>query len=395
MARKQTIDDLKLTGSTVFIRVDFNVPIRQGKVADDTRIRAAIPTISKAIDSGAKVILASHLGNPKNGPDPIFSLKPASDCLAGFLDLPVIMAPDCIGPEVKSLVERMNSGDVMLLENLRFHAGEKKNDPAFADALAELADTYVNDAFGTCHRAHASMVGVPERIPNSGVGYLVQKEIRFLSESLDDPRRPFLAILGGAKVSSKLGVIEHLFPKVDGFCIGGAMGFTFLAAMGNDVGGSLVERDLLDEARDILEQASLQGKTFLLPTDAITAETPEPGTIVSVSSVEYIPPELKGMDIGPDTIRQFSEVISRSGTILWNGPMGIFEIAEFAGGTFAIAQAIANSSAVSVIGGGDSAAAINKAGLQDRFTHISTGGGASLVYLEGKVLPGIGIIPEI
>jgi phosphoglycerate kinase len=391
---KLCIDDLELPGKRLLIRVDFNVPIdEQGTITDDTRIRAALPTISYAIQHRAKVLLVSHLGRPKAGPNPKFSLRPVAGRLAALLGGPVEMAEDCVGPEVKARIDRMTPGDVLMLENCRFHPEEEKNDEMFSRALAELCDLYVNDAFGTAHRAHASTVGVTRFVKQSACGFLMQTELKQLGALLDHPARPFIAILGGAKVSDKIGVLANLLPKVDSFLIGGGMAYTFLKAQGHEVGSSRVEADGLKVAQETMEQAERSNVAIHLPSDHVIAERIDadaPTRLVDGN----IPVGSMGLDIGSATISRFVREVERAKTILWNGPMGVFELLPFREGTFALAKAVAASGAHSVIGGGDTAAAVAQAGVADRMTHISTGGGASLEFLEGKELPGIAALTD-
>jgi len=391
---KLCIDDLDLKGKRLLIRVDFNVPLDEhGKIADDTRVRAALPTINYAVGHGAKVILISHLGRPKGGPSPKLSLAPVAARLSALLGRPVEMADDCVGPGVKARIDRMGAGQVLMLENCRFHPEEEKNDDAFARALADLCDLYVNDAFGTAHRAHASTVGVTRFVKDAACGFLMRTELEHLGAVLDSPKRPFVAILGGAKVSDKIGVLANLLSKVNSVLIGGGMGYTFLKAQGLEVGNSLVEADPLSVAKETMEQAKRLKVAIHLPRDHVIAERVDAGTTTRL--VEGgIPSGWMGLDIGPATIGRFVEEIGRAETILWNGPMGVFELAPFQKGTFALARAIAASGAHSVIGGGDTAAAVTQAGVAEKMTHISTGGGASLEFLEGKELPGIAALSE-
>ncbi len=391
---KLCIDDLELSGKRLLIRVDFNVPIdEQGTITDDTRIRAALATISYAIQHGAKVLLISHLGRPKDGPNPKFSLRPVAERAAALLGRPVQMAEDCVGPEVKARIDKMGPGDVLMLENCRFHPEEEKNDEAFSRALAELCDLYVNDAFGTAHRAHASTVGVTRFVKQSACGFLMQTELKQLGALLDSPKRPFIAILGGAKVSDKIGVLANLLSKVDSFLIGGGMAYTFLKAQGHEVGSSRVEADGLRVAQETMEQASRSSVGIHLPGDHVIAEriAADAPTRQVVGS---IPVGSMGLDIGPATISRFTQEVGRAQTILWNGPMGVFELLPFREGTFALAKAVSASGAHSVIGGGDTAAAVSMAGVAEQMTHISTGGGASLEFLEGKELPGIAALTD-
>ena len=383
----RTLRDGDFQGKRVLVRVDFNVPVEHGRVADDTRIRASLPTIDHLRKAGAKVILASHLGRPKGGPDPAASLKPVADHLRS-LGVPCAFAADCIGPTAADAVARLRPGDVLLLENVRFHKGEEKNDAAFTQALADLCDAYVNDAFGTAHRAHASTTGVALLRP-AYAGFLIEKEVAALGQALDAPARPFTAIMGGAKVSDKILVLESLLGKVDRLVIGGGMAFTFLKAQGHEVGKSLVEADRIELARQLLERAKAKGVEVLLPVDVEAADAFDEKATHRAAKVGHLKPEWMGLDIGPLTIDQFRKAILTSKTVLWNGPMGVFEWDAFAFGTKAIAQAVADCPGTTVVGGGDSAAAAKKFGIESRVTHVSTGGGASLEFLEGRELPGI------
>ncbi len=390
MFQKKTIEDIEVTGKRVFCRVDFNVPIdASGKITDDTRIRAALPTINYLVEKGAKVILASHLGRPKGSPDPAYSLCPVATYLSGLINQQVIMAPDCVGPNIELLTKQMTDGSVMLLENVRFHNGETKNDPEFAQRLANLGDIYVNDAFGTAHRAHASTEGVAKLLSPAVAGYLMEKELKYLGSALADPKRPFVAIIGGAKVSDKITVIENLLEKVDTIMIGGGMAYTFLKAQGHEIGQSLVEEDRLTLASELLTKAQAKNVEFLLPTDHLVAEKFAADSPFSIASSEAFPTAGMGLDIGPATVELYAAKAKAAKTVVWNGPMGVFEFDAFSKGTFAVAEALAASGCLSIIGGGDSVAAVNKSNLQDKMTHISTGGGASLEFLEGKELPGV------
>lgn len=390
MLNKKTIKDLDFKGKRVLCRVDFNVPINDaGQVDDDTRIVASLPTIRYILDHGGRLILASHLGRPKAKPEAKYSLAPVAPYLAKLLGRPVAMAPDCIGPQVQGLIAAMQDGDVILLENVRFHGGEEKNDPTFCAELASLADCYVNDAFGTAHRAHASTEGVAHLLHPAVAGFLMGKEIEYLGGALAAPKRPFVAILGGAKVSDKIPVIENLLAKINTLIIGGGMAYTFLKAQGIEVGKSLVECDRIELSAKLLTNAAAQGVKVLLPVDHVIAREFKADAEHRICTNSDFPSEWMALDIGPQTAKIYCEELSNAGTVVWNGPMGVFEFDPFATGTFAVAQALANSSALSIIGGGDSVAAVNKAGLEAQMTHISTGGGASLEFLEGKELPGV------
>ena len=393
----RTIDTLELGGKRVFIRVDFNVPIDgQGKVADDQRIRASLPTVKYAVERKAKVILASHLGRPKGKPEDKkkYTLLPVAERLQQLLDQDVIFADDCIGDGVKKLVRELKDGQVLLLENLRFHPEEEGNGEAFAKDLASLADVWVNDAFGTAHRAHASTAGMAKFVKEKAAGFLIQKEVEYLGKALARPAKPFVAILGGAKVSDKIKVLDNLLSKADAICIGGAMAFTFLKAEGVNVGKSKVEEDKVDLARSILEKAKAKGVDFLLPIDHVCASEAKETAKREVVNDRAIPDDLLGLDIGPKTLDRYRQRILSAKTVFWNGPMGLFEQKPWAEGTFGVARAMADSSAVTVVGGGDSAAAVEEAGLVTKMKHVSTGGGASLEFVEGRELPGIKVLEE-
>ena len=393
--RKRIIEDLQLRGKRVIIRADYNVPLDDSlQITDDTRIRSTLPTINRAVDEGAKVILCSHLGRPKGKFDPKYSLAPVAKRLQRLLGKEVTFAPDCIGAAVESLVAKMQPGDVMLLENLRFHPEEEKNDEGFSKALASLADVYINDAFGAAHRAHASTVGITKYIPEAAAGYLLKKEIEYLEGAVENPVRPFVAILGGAKVSGKIGVIENLGKRVDKVIIGGGMAFTFLKAMGLEIGQSLVENDMLDFAKGVQDHAFSSGVKFYLPVDCVVAASREPGAETKIVPVQESPKGWYGLDIGPASVKLFSEAVQDAKTILWNGPMGMFEVDAFARGTLAMAHSVANAYALTIVGGGETALAIHRAGESESISFISTGGGAALELLEGKTLPGLAALPN-
>ena len=390
---KKSVEDIDVAGKKVLVRCDFNVPLKDGKITDNKRITASLATINYLIDHNARVILCSHLGRPKGEFNPEFSLKPVAEELSRLLGKNVVMAEDVIGEDAFAKAAALKDGDVMLLENVRFHKEEEKNDPAFSEKLASLAELYVNDAFGTAHRAHASTAGVADYLP-AVCGYLIQKEISVMGKALDDPKRPFVAILGGAKVSDKIGVINNLLEKVDVLIIGGAMAYTFFKAEGHTVGTSLVEDDKVDLARQMLAKAEKRGVKLLLPVDNVIGDAYAADCNHKVNPGRDIPDGFMGLDIGPESRKLFSDAIVNAGTVVWNGPMGVFEMEPFAGGTKAVAKAIADSGAISIIGGGDSAAAVAQLGYADKMTHVSTGGGASLEFLEGLELPGIAVLNE-
>ena len=389
---KQGIAALAPKGKRVLVRVDFNVPVKDGKVTDDSRIVAAVPTLCALLDQGARVILMSHLGRPKGGPEPKYSMLPVVPRLAELLGRPVAFAPDCVGPEAERMALGLKDGEVLLLENLRFHPEEEQNDPAFAKQLAKLGEIYVNDAFGTAHRAHASTEGVAHLLHPAVAGLLMQKELDFLGRALDEPKRPFVAVLGGAKISGKIDVITALLGKVDRLVIGGAMMFTFLRAQGKPTGRSLVEEGRVDMAKQVLADAANRNVELVLPIDCIASTAPDGTAASHAVALAGLGAEEMGVDIGPASVKLFIEKLADARTVLWNGPMGIFEVPAFAAGTLGVANALAKtaeSGATVVVGGGDSVAAVQQSGLAASFTHLSTGGGASLEFLEGKALPGV------
>jgi len=387
------IEELELAAKRVFIRADLNVPLAAGRITDATRIDATLPTIRYVLELGGLPIVASHLGRPKGGPTPELSLRPVADYLRQALDAPVELAPNCVGEAVERLIARQRPGQVVVLENLRFHPEEEKNDPVFAERLARLADVYVDDAFGAAHRAHASTAGMARFFRSKAAGFLLRREVEILQHLLVAPAKPFVAVLGGAKVSDKIGVLENLLGRVQVFCIGGAMAYTFLRAQGKPVGRSRVEADKIDLAA-ALARAAARGVRVLLPVDHLAADRAEAGATTRVVGADDFPADLLGVDIGPETIDLFAKEIAAARTVLWNGPMGIFEVDAFSRGTMAIARALADSSGTTVVGGGDSVAALARAGLQGAVTHVSTGGGASLEFLEGRRLPGLAALED-
>lgn len=396
MINKKTLKDYNFQGKKVLVRCDFNVPLDENQnITDDRRIRSSLPTIQYLIEEGARVILMSHLGRPKGEANPKFSLLPVANRLSELLEKEVVFAKDdlVISQAVKDKIDELKDGDVALLENTRFRKEEEKNDENFAKELASLGEIYVNDAFGTSHRAHASNVGVSSYLP-SAVGFLVEKEISIMGKALEDPERPFVAILGGAKVSDKIGVIENLLDKVDSILIGGGMAYTFLKAQGYEIGQSLLEEDKMDLALSLIEKAKEKGVKLLLPVDITTAKEFKNDTEIRIAGIDSIPEDWMGLDIGPKTLKLFSEEISKAKTVIWNGPTGVFEMENFSKGTYGIAKALVDSDATTIVGGGDSASAVEKAGYAAQITHVSTGGGASLELLEGKVLPGIAAISD-
>jgi len=390
MFNKKLVSDIDVKNKQVLVRVDFNVPIKDGKVEDDTRIQAALPTIRYLLDHGAAVLLCSHLGRPKDGPDPKYTMRPTAIHLSKLLGKPVAFSEECVGPLAEAAAKALKPGEVLVLENTRFYPGETKNDPEMSKQLAALAEVYVNDAFGSAHRAHASTEGVAHLLPGVA-GFLMEKEIKYLGQAVADPKRPFVAILGGAKISDKIGVIRNLLKKADLVLIGGGMANTFFKAQGYRVADSLVDDEALDTARELLKE----GTTHLrLPVDVVIADRYEEAAEYKVMEMGNIPDGWRILDIGPETVASFAKVLHGAGTVVWNGPMGVFEFPNFAGGTFGVAKAVAQSGAVSIVGGGDSVSAINQSGLSDKITHISTGGGASLEMLEGLVLPGVAALQD-
>lgn len=389
----KTVRDLDLSGKRALVRVDYNVPIKNGAVSDATRIEASLPTLRYLIDAGASLVLMSHLGRPKGGPDPQYSLKPVADKLSSMIGRPVFFVEDCVGEEAEARAAALESGQILMLENVRFHAGEEKNDADFASRLARLGDVYVNDAFGSAHRAHASTEGVAHHLP-SAAGFLIEREVKFFQPLLENPEKPFVAIIGGAKVSTKISVLETLIPKCTTLIIGGGMAYTFLKAQGHEIGESLVENEYLQTAKDLLAQATSSKVDVILPTDHVVAdefgEDAEPQQVDSID----VPAGKVAMDIGPKTIERCREAITGANSLVWNGPMGVFEFEKFAKGTLAVGRLVAECPGTTVVGGGDSVAAVNTFGLADRIDHVSTGGGASLEFLEGKTLPGIAALQE-
>jgi phosphoglycerate kinase len=390
---KMSIKDVDVRGKRVFCRVDFNVPLENGNITNDKRIRAALPTIQYLSEQGAKVILASHLGRPKGEVVEELRLTPVAERLSELLGKPVAKADEAVGEAVEQKVAALKDGDVLLLENVRFYPGEEKNDPGLAKSFAELADLYVNDAFGAAHRAHASTAGIAEHLP-AVAGFLMQKELDTLGKALEAPERPFTAIIGGAKVKDKIGVIENLLDKVDNLLIGGGLSYTFLKAKGFEIGKSLLEPEKIDLAKEFMKKAEEKGVKLLLPVDVVAAADFAPDARSEVVDAEAIPEDLEGLDAGPKTRELFADVIKNSKLVIWNGPMGVFEFDRFAEGTFAVAKAMAEADAITIVGGGDSAAAISKAGLADKVDHVSTGGGASLELMEGKILPGVAALND-
>lgn len=388
MNPKKTMNDVEVKGKRVFVRVDFNVPMEDGKITDDTRIRAALPTIKHLVDEDAKVILASHLGRPKGEVVEDMRLTAVGNRLAELLGKPVLILDESVGETVKTAVHNMNDGDVVLLENVRFHKGEEKNDAELAKQFAELAEIYVNDAFGAAHRAHASTAGIAEYLPAVS-GFLLQKELDVLGKALSDPERPFTAIIGGAKVKDKIGVIDHLLDKVDNLIIGGGLAYTFVKAQGHEIGNSLVEEDKIELAKEFMQKAKDKGVNFLMPVDAVVASEFSKDADSKVVDIDAIPADWMGLDIGPKTVALYADTIKNSKLIIWNGPMGVFEMEKFADGTKGVAEAMAETAGYTIIGGGDSAAAVEKFHVADKMDHISTGGGASLEFMEGKELPGV------
>jgi 3-phosphoglycerate kinase len=390
---KKSVADAPLKGKKVLLRCDFNVPLKNGVIGDDTRIRAALETVRFILKEGGSVIACSHLGRPKGQVVPEMSLKPVAERLSELLGLPVDMAPDCVGAETEAMAKALQPGGVLLLENLRFHKEEEKNDPGFAKALASLADVYVSDAFGTVHRAHASTAGVADYLP-AYCGFLIERELKALGGAVENPVRPLVAVLGGAKVADKLAVIDHLLDKADTLLIGGGMSYTFAKAKGGQIGNSLLDEEKLEYVQKMMDKAKAKGVKLLLPVDTLVATAVSSDAETKYVTAGQIPDGWEGVDIGPETRKLFADEIEKAGTVIWNGPMGVFEEPKFAGGTMAVAEAMAACKGITVIGGGDSVSAVQKAGLADKMSHISTGGGASLEFLEGKELPGIACLPD-